>query len=61
MESILDIHDAAEFLGIRVWTLYRLAKSGRIPAQKIGGQWRFKKSILDGLVGEPIRRLIEKH
>ena len=47
MDSILDIGDAAEYLHIKKWTLYRLAKKGRIPGVKIGGQWRFKKEVLD--------------
>lgn len=46
-DAILDIGDAAEYLHIKKWTLYRLAKKGRIPGVKIGGQWRFKKSVLD--------------
>lgn len=60
MESILDIHDAAAYLGINVWTLYRLAKSGRVYGVKIGGQWRFNKQTLDEVKGEPLRKLLEK-
>ena len=35
MDSILDIGDAAEYLHIKKWTLYRLAKKGRIPGVKV--------------------------
>lgn len=50
--SILDIEDAADYLHIKKWTLYRLAKKGRIPGVKIGGQWRFKKEILDQMFAD---------
>ena len=27
-------------------TIYKLAKSGNIPAFKVGGQWRFKRELI---------------
>jgi excisionase family DNA binding protein len=48
-DTILDIGDAADYLRIKKWTLYRLAKKGKVPGVKIGGQWRFKKEVLDRL------------
>lgn len=47
--DIMDIADAATYLQIKKGTLYRLVKSGRIPGTKIGGQWRFKRDVLDHL------------
>ena len=44
---IMDIAEAAEYLHIKTWTLYRHVKTGKIPGTKIGGQWRFKKEVLD--------------
>jgi excisionase family DNA binding protein len=55
-DSILDIGDAAEYLHIKKWTLYRLAKKGKIPGVKIGGQWRFKKEILDQMFADAHNR-----
>ncbi len=52
-DTILDIGDAADYLRIKKWTLYRLAKKGKVPGVKIGGQWRFKKEVLDRLFLEP--------
>ena len=59
--DIMDISEAATYLNIKKGTLYRLAKNGKVPAAKIGGQWRFKRDRLDELfhLGEdppPIRR-----
>lgn len=45
-QEILDIDEAAEFLGIKKRTMYKLAKAGEIPAVKIGGQWRFYREQL---------------
>ncbi len=47
--EIMDIAEAATYLHIKKGTLYRLVKEGRIPGTKIGGQWRFKREILDEL------------
>ena len=33
-------------------TIYRLAKSGKIPAMKIGAEWRFKKNLIDKWIEE---------
>ena len=47
VNGIMDISEAADYLHIKKWTLYRLVKRGKIPGIKVGGQWRFKKEALD--------------
>jgi excisionase family DNA binding protein len=49
VEEILNLEEASEYLRIKRRTLYSLASRGVVPAAKIGGQWRFRKSLLDGL------------
>jgi excisionase family DNA binding protein len=39
--------EAAEYLKMHVKTVCRLAKEGKIPAKKVGSEWRFLKSVLD--------------
>lgn len=39
--------EAAKYLGFHLVTIYRLLKKQMVPAVKIGGQWRFKKDVLD--------------
>ena len=51
--EILDIDDAARFLGIKKRTMYRLVNTGEIPAKKIGGQWRLSRTQLIQLFREP--------
>lgn len=45
--QIMTPKEAAKYLGLHLVTIYRLLKKSEIPAVKIGGQWRFKKDILD--------------
>lgn len=45
-EDVMDIHQAAWFVGAHVETLRRLARKGEIPAYKLGKDWRFRKEAL---------------
>ena len=45
--DIMRISEAADYLHVKKWTLYRLVKCGKVPGTKIGGQWRFKREVLD--------------
>jgi excisionase family DNA binding protein len=48
-DEILNLDEASRYLRIKPRTLYSLAARGIVPAAKIGGQWRFLRSQLDGL------------
>ena len=51
MDKWISIEDAAEYLGVNKDTVRNWIKKGcRIPANKIGKQWRFKRSDLDAWV-----------
>ena len=50
--QIMTPKEAAKYLGFHLVTIYRLLKKHEIPAVKIGGQWRFKKDILDAWLVE---------
>ncbi|MGI4830233.1 MAG: helix-turn-helix domain-containing protein [Janthinobacterium lividum] len=50
--EVMDIRQAAEYLGISGDTLYRYASEGFVPAFKLGNRWRFRKSLLDGWMDE---------
>jgi excisionase family DNA binding protein len=52
MREVMDIRQAAEYLGISGDTLYRYASEGFIPAFKLGNRWRFKKTLLDAWMDE---------
>lgn len=46
MGDILTIEELAIYLKIPKSTLYKLAREGRIPSQKIGRHWRFWKGAI---------------
>ena len=47
MDELMNIKEAASYLRLNSMTVYKLAQKRSIPAFKIGGNWRFKKDILD--------------
>lgn len=47
LREVLDIRQAADYLGISADTLYRYASEGTVPAFRLGNRWKFKRSLLD--------------
>lgn len=47
-DALLSIRDAAKFLKVSYKTMWRMVHEGRVPRQRVGWQWRIKKSSLDG-------------
>lgn len=45
--QIMTLQEVAKYLNLHVMTVYKLTREGRVPAAKIGGQWRFKRDVLD--------------
>jgi excisionase family DNA binding protein len=52
VREVMDIRQAADYLGISGDTLYRYASEGFVPAFKLGNRWRFRKILLDGWMDE---------
>jgi len=53
-DEILTIDEVAAYLKAGKRTVYRLAASGRIPAFKLGGTWRFRRGELDQWIASRI-------
>ncbi len=47
MSNLMTTKEASEYLQLSYMTLYKLAQQGDIPAYKLGGHWRFNKTVLD--------------
>jgi excisionase family DNA binding protein len=47
VREVMNIHQAAEFLGISSDTLYKYAGEGTVPAFKLGNRWRFRRVRLE--------------
>ncbi len=52
MEELMNIKEAASYLRLNYMTVYKLAQKRRLPAFKVGGNWRFKRDILDNWLAE---------
>ena len=47
MSELMTLSEVAEYLRVTQKTIYRLLEQDRIPATKVGRQWRFKKKSID--------------
>jgi excisionase family DNA binding protein len=46
-EVFLTTEEVLEYLHVNLRTIYRLIKAGKIPAVRVGRQWRFRKRDID--------------
>lgn len=67
LREVMDIRQAADYLGISADTLYRYASEAFIPAFKLGNRWRFRRSRLDewmdrqsGIMEQPAPKLVRE-
>ena len=49
-QHAFTVDQTAKYLNISKSTIYKLVKTGELPANRIGGQLRFKKETLDTLL-----------
>ena len=47
LREVMNVDQAARYLGVTPDTLYKYLLEGRIPAFKLGNRWRLKKTTLD--------------
>jgi excisionase family DNA binding protein len=46
-ENLLTTEQVAQYLKVDKFTIYRLVTQKKIPAFKVGNQWRYKKRLVD--------------
>src|SRR5215203_4102572 len=46
-DAFLTTDEVLEYLQVNLRTVYRLIKAGKIPAVRVGRQWRFRKRDID--------------
>jgi len=47
MDNLMTLAEVAAYLRLSKDTVYRMASGGRLPASKVGSQWRFRKGDVD--------------
>ena len=50
--AILTVNEVSEMLHVHPYTLYRLVRAGKVPAFRIGGDWRFQRDVLEHWIAE---------
>jgi len=58
--DVLTIEELSAYLKISKSTLYKLVREGKIPCQKIGRHWRFRKETIDRWLDENENRTDRK-
>lgn len=46
-DNLLTTTQVARYLRVDKFTIYRLVAQKKIPAFRVGNQWRFRKSMID--------------
>lgn len=45
--DVLTIAELAAYVKVSKSTLYKLVREGKVPCQKVGRHWRFRKEAID--------------
>lgn len=53
-KEILTTKEVADYLNLHPLTVHRYAREGKIPAFKIGTDWRFHKKYIEGWIKEKL-------
>lgn len=53
--QIMTIEELAAYLKVSKSTLYKLVQAGKLPGQKVGKHWRFRRETIDKWLGEEHR------
>ena len=57
-DKIMNVEQLAKFFGVSNQTIWRWCKSGKLPAFKIGSQWKIRQSDINKIISQ---KLTKKH
>jgi excisionase family DNA binding protein len=55
LDRLMTVKEAASYLQLNYMTVYRLIEKGSIPAIRVGGNWRFKKEMVDDWLNKRVQ------
>jgi len=55
-KTVMTIKDVAKYLEVHPMTIYKFAQKGKIPAFKIGSDWRFHRKYIDAWIAQQMRK-----
>jgi excisionase family DNA binding protein len=47
LDTLLTTEQVAQYLKVDKFTVYRLVTQRKLPAYKVGNQWRFSEKLID--------------
>lgn len=53
-DKIMNVEQIAKFFGVSDQTIWRWCKAGKIPAFKIGAQWKIRRSDLNRIISQKL-------
>lgn len=53
-KDIMTAKEVADYLKLHVFTVHKYAREGKIPAFKIGADWRFHRKLIERWIREKI-------
>lgn len=56
IREVMTVEEVADYLQVGARSIYNMAAAGEIPAAKVAGQWRFKKTEVDAWLTALSRR-----
>lgn len=54
IKEVMDVKELSKYLGIGKSKIYQLIQQKKIPASRIGRQYRFSKSVIDAWLKESL-------
>lgn len=45
--TVMTVEELADYLKMKVVTIYKHAQEGKLPGFKVGSKWRFKQETID--------------
>ena len=52
ISNVMTVDEVADYLKMKVVTIYKHAQDGKLPGFKVGSKWRFKKETIDKWIEE---------
>jgi len=50
--SMMTVEELADYLKMKIVTIYKHAQEGKLPGFKVGSKWRFKRETIDSWIAE---------
>lgn len=59
-DEILTLPEVAQLLKVAEKTVYTMAQQGELPAFKVRGQWRFRRTDIDAWMASQVEKSTKK-